>query len=102
MRSEGCMDCPFYEAGGGCKVYEERPFMCRLYGTVENLRCPHGYGPAKLMPAQRGNELVGQYMEIVRKYPAMLPAYTPKVRIDYSEDGFNNYARVVGQIGSME
>ena len=29
----------------GCTVYEERPMICRLFGTTPNLPCPHGRGP---------------------------------------------------------
>ena len=29
----------------GCTVYEERPLICRLFGTTPNLPCPRGQGP---------------------------------------------------------
>ena len=29
----------------GCEVYEERPLICRLFGTTPTLACPHGCGP---------------------------------------------------------
>ena len=29
----------------GCQVYDERPLICRLFGTTETLRCPHGRRP---------------------------------------------------------
>ncbi|HUS80916.1 MAG TPA: YkgJ family cysteine cluster protein [Armatimonadota bacterium] len=31
----------------GCTVYEERPMVCRLYGVVEGLACPHQCRPTK-------------------------------------------------------
>lgn len=32
---------------GRCEAYALRPLICRLYGTVERLRCPHGCLPAR-------------------------------------------------------
>jgi hypothetical protein len=31
----------------GCTVYDERPLVCRLFGTTPRLPCPHGRGPAQ-------------------------------------------------------
>jgi Fe-S-cluster containining protein len=38
------MRCPFASVEHGCKVYERRPFICRMYASVEDtrMRCPHG------------------------------------------------------------
>ena len=38
-----------YLGKDGCEIYDERPMMCRLFGVVENLQCPHGGKPAKMM-----------------------------------------------------
>lgn len=36
---------------GRCRAYEVRPLICRLYGSAEGLRCPHGCEPeGGLMP----------------------------------------------------
>lgn len=32
--------CVFYDLELGCKIYEFRPEVCRLYGTVPELKCP--------------------------------------------------------------
>jgi len=37
-------DCPALVAGR-CTVYEDRPLICRLWGTVESMPCPHGCQP---------------------------------------------------------
>lgn len=29
----------------GCEVYDERPLICRLFGTTPSLPCPRGRGP---------------------------------------------------------
>jgi hypothetical protein len=41
--------CPLLVMGR-CSVYEHRPLICRAFGSVEGLRCPHGCRPAKLVP----------------------------------------------------
>lgn len=32
---------------GKCSIYEDRPFICRVFGAVksERMRCPHGCKP---------------------------------------------------------
>jgi hypothetical protein len=48
------MFCPYIKVGG-CSIYENRPTICRLFGTVNTalLTCPHGCGPAiKMQPEQ--------------------------------------------------
>ncbi|MFC5696237.1 YkgJ family cysteine cluster protein [Pseudomonas sp. GCM10022186] len=29
----------------GCEAYEQRPLICRLFGTTPSLPCPRGRGP---------------------------------------------------------
>ena len=29
----------------GCQVYDQRPLICRLFGTTPRLPCPRGQGP---------------------------------------------------------
>lgn len=33
----------------GCTVYEERPMICRLFGTTQTLPCPNGRRPVELI-----------------------------------------------------
>ena len=33
----------------GCTVYEERPLICRLFGTTPKLACPNGQRPEKMI-----------------------------------------------------
>lgn len=49
----------------GCQAYAERPLICRLYGTVPSLRCPHGRAPLVLLDA--GTE--AQLNQFFRKTP---------------------------------
>ncbi len=31
---------------GRCSVYADRPLLCRVWGSVEKMQCPHGCVPA--------------------------------------------------------
>lgn len=39
--------CPMLEEGGACSVYALRPIICRLWGLVPKLACPHGCVPER-------------------------------------------------------
>jgi Fe-S-cluster containining protein len=39
------LDCPLLTADGLCKVYAIRPAICRLWGIVPSMVCPHGCVP---------------------------------------------------------
>lgn len=41
-------DCPHLGVTG-CQVYEERPLICRLFGTTPRLKCPHGRQPEAMI-----------------------------------------------------
>ncbi|WP_299695586.1 YkgJ family cysteine cluster protein [Hydrocarboniphaga sp.] len=45
------LSCPHLGANG-CEVYDERPLICRLFGTTPSLPCPHGRGPKQLIDAR--------------------------------------------------
>jgi uncharacterized protein len=40
--------CPLLVLGR-CSVYEQRPLICRAYGSTEGLRCEHGCRPDELV-----------------------------------------------------
>lgn len=50
-----------FSLAGHCGIHDRRPLMCRLYGAVEDMRCPHGRGPLVPLPAAEGHELVRRY-----------------------------------------
>lgn len=52
--------CPALTAAGACSVYQDRPFICRLWGATEELRCPHGCVPADgFVPEDHAQRLTG-------------------------------------------
>lgn len=40
----GTLDCPAL-VGGRCSVYADRPMVCRVWGVIDPLPCPHGCLP---------------------------------------------------------
>lgn len=42
------LSCP-HLGEGGCEVYDERPLICRLFGTTPSLLCPHGRRPQEMI-----------------------------------------------------
>lgn len=42
------LNCP-YLGEKGCEVYEERPLICRLFGTTPKLPCPNGCAPQQMI-----------------------------------------------------
>ena len=41
-------NCP-YLGERGCEVYQERPLICRLFGTTPSLPCPQGLMPTQMI-----------------------------------------------------
>lgn len=37
--------CPLLDWKGECSIYDARPFICRLWGLTETMKCPHGCVP---------------------------------------------------------
>lgn len=56
-------NCPMFK-GGRCKAYEHRPMFCRLWGMTEDMRCPHGCEPSRLLTAKEGAEMLHRADEI--------------------------------------
>ena len=42
------LSCP-HLGSTGCRVYLERPLICRLFGTTPRLACPNGKRPAVMI-----------------------------------------------------
>lgn len=66
------MRCAFLDTEcGGCKVYDARPAVCRLYGLVETsaMRCPHGCEPedGRWMSEKEQFDFLGEVEKIAGK-----------------------------------
>lgn len=45
------LSCPHLKKNA-CGVYDERPLICRLFGTTPQLLCPHGRRPEVMIDPQ--------------------------------------------------
>lgn len=63
-REATSLTCP-YASEIGCEIYEQRPIVCRIYGTVNKLRCPYGCGPDKLLSEKKENEIMNKYHRVM-------------------------------------
>jgi Fe-S-cluster containining protein len=41
----------------GCEVYNERPLICRLFGTTPRLACPNGSKPVYMIDRRTEQEI---------------------------------------------
>jgi Fe-S-cluster containining protein len=48
-----CHECSMME-NGRCAVYDVRPAICRLWGVAEDLRCPYGCEPERVLTVAEG------------------------------------------------
>jgi uncharacterized protein len=55
------MKCPFLSAGG-CSIYDDRPMVCRLFGSVDHprMKCPMGCGPKRMLTDEQSRKMLGQ------------------------------------------
>jgi len=53
--------CPHLK-GSKCSVYKLRPMVCRLFGVVEDMRCPHGCKP--VLSSAEGVALVNASIKV--------------------------------------
>jgi uncharacterized protein len=61
-----CLTCPYVVAnGGGCAIYDDRPFLCRIFGTVPSLPCPHGAGPDRMLSTADERDIMRSYHELI-------------------------------------
>lgn len=62
---KGSRLCPHIK-DGGCSVYENRAFICRIYGASEMMPCPHGCRPEKYLSEEETRQLVKKYIELLK------------------------------------
>ena len=54
------INCP-YIGENGCDIYEHRPIVCRMFGVVKKMQCPHRCGPHKLLTEKKESEIMNKY-----------------------------------------
>jgi len=48
LKTNSRLECPMLK-GTSCTAYSVRPLICRLFGAVEAMRCPHGCEPERML-----------------------------------------------------
>lgn len=56
--------CPALSFTGRCTVYARRPLICRLYGVVEDLLCPYGCTPERVLTREEGRSFLARAQAI--------------------------------------
>lgn len=56
--------CDKLSVMGLCSVYENRPAICRLWGIVRDMRCPHGCVPERWLTREQGFEILAAVREL--------------------------------------
>lgn len=59
--------CPALSIMGRCTVYENRPAICRMFGVVEDLRCPYGCEPERFMTREEARDFMTRLYLLVRE-----------------------------------
>jgi hypothetical protein len=65
-RNATSLTCPYSGEFGKCEIYELRPLLCRLYGVVERMSCPHA-SPERTLTKGEENAILEAYAKILRQ-----------------------------------
>ncbi len=61
----GELTCTHLTNEGRCAIYEHRPLVCRLYGAVKRMKCPHGCKPkGGYLPEEKARELIKELEDL--------------------------------------
>ena len=55
--------CPYLK-DNRCSIYNDRPIICRLFGTIQILTCPHGCAPEKMLTALEEINLIKEWIKL--------------------------------------
>lgn len=56
--------CRFLGADRECTIYEQRPLICRQFGTHGRMSCPVGRGPETMLPDAQADALHMAYQRL--------------------------------------
>lgn len=76
--------CPYLK-DDGCSIYDERPVICRLFGStveVSRMMCPYGYKPSRPLTETEMSNIMREYLALFSgvkdKNGQMVPGITVK------------------------
>jgi hypothetical protein len=44
--------------GGRCSIYANRPYICRIWGAHEKMRCPFGCKPSRMVTEKESRDII--------------------------------------------
>lgn len=56
--------CPALDFIGRCRVYTQRPMICRLWGVVDDMKCHYGCTPDRYLTREEGFEFLARVQEL--------------------------------------
>ena len=71
--------CEALSGDGRCTVYPIRPLLCRLWGTVRSMACPHGCVPDRWLTEDEAAELVREALDYAG--PVSLSSMADQIRL---------------------
>lgn len=83
------MTCPYLTAEdetGRCSVYEARPFICRLWGVVDDMPCPHGCEVTPGRLSMEEGRMAMAFVERIGGQIAQDPMYSHLARLMHGTD----------------
>lgn len=57
------LTCPFLQ-DDKCSIYDDRPLICRMYGSAEKLQCEHGCKPT--VSVKKEAEIRDEYFQLIQ------------------------------------
>lgn len=61
---ESDLSCNLLTPEGRCSAYAVRPLVCRLWGVVESMKCPHGCRPERYLTEAEEVTLMADYIAL--------------------------------------
>lgn len=58
------LQCPALTERGKCSAYAVRPAICRLWGAVKKMRCPHGCRPKRWLSDGEAREILEKIRQL--------------------------------------
>lgn len=74
-------DCSMLTEDRRCSAYDDRPMICRLWGAVENMKCPFGCIPrGGWLPADTGMALLTEALTLAGLEPGQRDIAKDEIR----------------------
>lgn len=101
LQADGKLRCTMLK-DGHCSVYSIRPMICRIWGAVEKLKCPHGCRPERFLSDREAHRLTQAVEELAgddhdRAVRDMLRGMTDPERQRWERSHYETVSRMVAE-----